>query len=62
MRSLLPDFLSLSIHIVQVLDAPPPMLYKNMRRPEVEGLMSVHGESRRKFMSEEESSEVLYLQ
>ncbi|CAN6886401.1 unnamed protein product [Brassica oleracea] len=43
--------------LTQVLDAPPPMLYKNMRRPEVEGLMSVHGESRRKFMSEEESSE-----
>ncbi|CAH8316165.1 unnamed protein product [Eruca vesicaria subsp. sativa] len=30
----------------QVLDAPPPMLYKtNTGRPEVEGLMSVHGES-----------------
>nr|VDD46221.1 unnamed protein product [Brassica oleracea] len=43
--------------LTQVLDAPPPMLYKNMRRPEVEGLMSVHGESRRKFMSEEESLE-----
>ncbi|CAN7001066.1 unnamed protein product [Brassica rapa subsp. trilocularis] len=43
--------------LTQVLDAPPPMLYKNMRRPEVEGLMYVHGESRRKFVSEEESSE-----
>ncbi|KAG2305976.1 hypothetical protein Bca52824_025724 [Brassica carinata] len=41
----------------QVLDAPPPMLYKNMRRSEVEGLMSVHGEPRRKFVSEEQSSE-----
>ncbi|KAJ0264229.1 Cell division cycle protein 27 A [Hirschfeldia incana] len=41
----------------QVLDAPPPLLYKNMRRPEVEGLMSVHGEPRRKFVCEEESSE-----
>ncbi|XP_018488588.2 cell division cycle protein 27 homolog A isoform X2 [Raphanus sativus] len=41
----------------QVLDVPPPMLYKNMRRPEVEGLMSVHGEPRKKFVCEEESSE-----
>ncbi|ESQ48300.1 hypothetical protein EUTSA_v10021943mg [Eutrema salsugineum] len=41
----------------QVLDAPPPILYKNMRRPAVEGLMSVHGESRRKFVSEEVSAE-----
>ncbi|KAF8062851.1 hypothetical protein N665_1191s0006 [Sinapis alba] len=43
--------------LTQVLDAPPPMLYKNMRRPEMEGLMSLHGESRRKFVCEEESSE-----
>ncbi|KAL1199463.1 Cell division cycle protein-like protein [Cardamine amara subsp. amara] len=42
----------------QVLDAPPPLLYKNMRRPAVEGLMSVHGESRRKYVSEEMSAEV----
>ncbi|CAN8259119.1 unnamed protein product [Cochlearia groenlandica] len=42
----------------QVLDAPPPMLYKNMRRPTVEGLMSVHGESQRKCVSEEMSAEV----
>lgn len=62
MRSFLPAPLSLSIYIVQVLDAPPPMLYKNMRRPAVEGLMSVHGESRRKFASEEVSAEVVYLQ
>ncbi|VVA97829.1 unnamed protein product [Arabis nemorensis] len=42
----------------QVLDAPPPLLYKNMRRPTMEGLMSVHGESRNKFVSEEVSAEV----
>ncbi|KFK38984.1 hypothetical protein AALP_AA3G185000 [Arabis alpina] len=35
----------------QVLDAPPPLLYKNRRRPAVEG------ESGRKFVSEEVSAE-----
>lgn len=38
------------------------MLYKNMRRPAVEGLISVHGESRREFVSEDVSAEVVYLQ
>lgn len=33
-----------------------------MRRPAVEGLISVHGESRREFVSEDVSAEVVYLQ
>lgn len=47
------------------MDAPPPLLHKNMRRPAVEGsLMSVHGvrARRRNFFSEELSAEVIYLQ
>ncbi|XP_019102195.1 PREDICTED: cell division cycle protein 27 homolog A-like isoform X2 [Camelina sativa] len=43
--------------ISQVLDAPPPLLHKNMLRSAVEGsLMSVHGGRRIKF-SEEMSAE-----
>ncbi|CAH2053554.1 unnamed protein product, partial [Thlaspi arvense] len=41
----------------QVLDAPPPMLHKSVRRPAEGGLMSVHGECRRKLVSEEVSAE-----
>ncbi|CAA0382624.1 unnamed protein product [Arabidopsis thaliana] len=46
--------------LLQVMDAPPPLLLKNMRRPAVEGsLMSVHGVRvrRRNFFSEELSAE-----
>lgn len=53
--------LSLSIYIVQVLDAPPPLLYKNIHRPAVEGLMSVHAESRKNHVTEEMSAEVTSL-
>ncbi|KAG7582171.1 Tetratricopeptide-like helical domain superfamily [Arabidopsis suecica] len=44
----------------QVMDAPPPLLHKNMRRPAAEGsLMSVHGvrARRRHFFSEDLSAE-----
>ncbi|CAE5967487.1 unnamed protein product [Arabidopsis arenosa] len=44
----------------QVMDAPPPLLHKNMRRPAAEGsLMTVHGvrARRRHFFSEDLSAE-----